>query len=322
MSELQKILSNREIALGLWVIIVGVILVLSKAGKNFLKSIIPIIFCKKFIVFYIIFISAFIFIVRVLFFLGYWDMSLLKDTIFWMLFVEMPLFVKTIEKAKDQRFFKSLLKENVELAVIISFVMNFWSFSLFIEFVLVPLAVIIGSLYYISSKDEKFRSAKRLFDFLIFAFVIYAGIYVINNIIQNSTEFFTLNTLRLFALPLALLVFNLPVIYGLALYNVYEQVFIRLKGNKIEQRKMKWRILRYGNINLTKVTILMNRSIQILITSLTDKDMAENISKLENYLESRVGENYMKRARYYQLWSFIGICVSLVGLAVYYKCWN
>jgi hypothetical protein len=316
MDKVQSIFSNREIALGLWVILVAVVLGLSKAGKDFFRTSMPIIFCKKFVGFYIVFISFFILIVRILFLVGYWDWSLLKDTVFWALFVEIPLFIKTIEKAKNQRFFKKLLKENVELVTVVSFIMNIWSFSLFVEITLVPLAVIIGFFYYISSSDEKYKNIKRFFDFLLFAFTIYAGIYVINNIVQNSTVFFNLNTLRLYALPLVLLIFNLPVIYGLALYNEYEQVFVRLKGNEFEQRKMKWRILKYGNINLSKLTSIMNRNIQILVTSLTDEDMSENIKKLENYLESRVGDNYMNRARYYKLWSFIGIIVSIIGLMV------
>ena len=36
-----------------------------------------------------------------------------------------------------------------------------------------------------------------------------------------------------------MLILNLPVVYGLAIYNVYEQIFIHLKGTAREKRKMK-----------------------------------------------------------------------------------
>ena len=67
--------------------------------------------------------------------------------------------------------------------------------------------------------------------------------------------FFNLSTLQEFLLPLLLLLLNLPVIYGLALYNTYEQVFIRVKGEKDEIIKMKWSIIKFSGVYLSKITV-------------------------------------------------------------------
>lgn len=100
MSELQEVFNNREIAVGMWVMLAVAILVFTKPVHQSLKSVFLILFCRKFVVFYIVFLSYFGLVTYGLYSIGFWDVSLLKDTIFWILFLELPLFIKTIEKAK------------------------------------------------------------------------------------------------------------------------------------------------------------------------------------------------------------------------------
>lgn len=100
MEIIQEIFNNREIAIGIWVLIAVIILLFLKPTRDFLKTAIPILFSKKFVIFYAVFISFLIAVLYGLHWLGVWNIGLLKDTIFWDLFVELPLFAKTIDKAK------------------------------------------------------------------------------------------------------------------------------------------------------------------------------------------------------------------------------
>ena len=97
MEALQQVFNNREIAIGIWSIITILVLLFTKPARQFLRTAIPILFCKKFVIFYIVFISFLIAVIHFLKWTTFWDMTLLKDTIFWVIFIEMPLFVKTIE---------------------------------------------------------------------------------------------------------------------------------------------------------------------------------------------------------------------------------
>ncbi|MCR6546735.1 hypothetical protein NVS47_14645 [Dehalobacterium formicoaceticum] len=51
MAELQEIFNNREIAVGIWVILAVAISVFTKPVRQFLKSVLPILFSRKFVVF-------------------------------------------------------------------------------------------------------------------------------------------------------------------------------------------------------------------------------------------------------------------------------
>ena len=55
-SKLQNIFNNREIAIGIWVTFIAIIAIFTKPVKQFLKSVITILFCRKFVIFYIVFL--------------------------------------------------------------------------------------------------------------------------------------------------------------------------------------------------------------------------------------------------------------------------
>ena len=314
MSYLQEIFNNREIAVGMWVMLAVSISVFTKPVRQFLKSVTLILFCRQFVVFFIVLLIYFGLLTYGLYAIGFWNISLLKDTIFWVLFLELPLFAKTIKRAKDNHFFAQLIKENIALIVIIEFILNFWTFGLIIEIIIVPSAVFIGFLYAISSSEKKFQLVKHFLDGL---FVIFGLVVIINtvaHIIQTPNEIINVATFKEFLLPILLIILNLPIVYGLALYNTYEQVFIRVKGSKSQKSKIKRKIFQFAGFYLSKITAVRNHSAQTLVISLTETDMEANLEKLEKRLSMKVGENYMKRTRFYIVWYMIGMLACIIGL--------
>lgn len=314
MGVIQKFFNNREIAIGVWVIIGLAVILPTKPARQFIKTAIPILFCKKFVIFYIVFISFLGLVLCTLNWAGFWDLTLLKDTVFWVLFVELPLFTKAIEKAESGRFFSKLIRENVAIAVAIEFFVGFWTFSLITEIILIPLTVLISVLYVLAGQNKKHRSVKRFFDGLLVLWGMILLINAIYSLIHAPNHFFSFDTLKSLLLPLVLLVFNLPVVYGLALYNTYEQIFIRIKGSKSEQMKMKWQVIRFSGINLSKVSAIRKSLPNTMVCCRTSKDLQISLDKLARRLNLQIGENYMKRSRYYVSVCIAGLILSLIGL--------
>ena len=314
MNIIQEIFSNREIAVGLWVIGAVVLFLLKKTVRTSIKTIIPMLFCKKFVVFYVIAIS---YLSTVLYLLNYtelWDYNLLKDTVFWVLFAELPLFIKTIEKGDGAHFFGMIIKENVTVAAIIDFFIGFWTFGFMIELMIVPFLFLVSALYAVASSEKKYSSVKSILDVM---FVLLGGIllvYAIRCVTSSPETFFNMNTLKSFLLPIVLLFFNLPVIYGLALYNMYEQVFIRIKGEKDEQRKMKWQVLFFAGVNLYRVAAIRKNLPSTIVFCKSSKELEKNLANLSRRLELQIGDNYMKRSHYYLFACIVGGIISLVGL--------
>jgi len=249
-----------------------------------------------------------------LYVIGFWTFNLLKDTIFWIISVEFPLFAKTIGKAKDNHFFVKLIKDNIGLIVIIKFILNFWTFSLFKEIIIVPVTVIVGFSYAFASREKKYHKIKLFFNCVFIVFGIIVIINTIIHVFQSPTEFWNINSLKTFLLPILLLILNLPIVYGLALYSAYELVFIRIKGNEVERPKMKWSIIRFAGIYLYKITTIQNKPIYTTLISLTNEDMENNLKKLEKRLSMQIGYNYTKRAYFYIMWSVLGLLICVAGI--------
>lgn len=166
--KLQEIFNNREIAVGIWLFLFISISIFTKPGKYSLKSVLPILFCRKFVIFYMIFLSYFYLVIVFLQYIGFWSYALLKDTIFWILFVELPLFVKAIEKATDNHFFAKLIKDNMTIVVIFQFFIGFWTFDLLTEILLVPISILIGCIYFWTTRKRKYMRIKKYIERLFF----------------------------------------------------------------------------------------------------------------------------------------------------------
>lgn len=314
MEALQQVFNNREIAIGIWSIITILVLLFTKPARQFLRTAIPILFCKKFVIFYIVFISFLIAVIHFLKWTTFWDMTLLKNTIFWVIFIEMPLFVKTIENAKDARFFKKLIEDNLKAIVAFEFFVDFWTFSLSLELIIIPVSIFIALLVAIASREKKHKPAKNFLNALIGTWSVVLIINAIYNTVCFPDQFFNTDTLKTFVLPLILLVLNLPVVYGLALYNGYEQLFIKIKDGAKHKIRMKLQLFLFCGLNLYKVTSVRRHIASTILVSLKPEDLQKNLSDLKKKLSLQIGDNYMKRSNFY-LWSCVlaGIA-SLIGL--------
>lgn len=320
MATIQEIFNNREIAISIWAIIVLMIVLINKSLRSalihFLTTVIPILFCRKIIVFSFIFITFLLFALYLLKWTAFWDSSMLKDTILWVVFVELPLFGKSIEKAKDNRFFYDLVIDNLKLFALFEFFISFWTFDLWLELIAIPATVLISALCTLASREKQHRPAKTFFDMLMAIWGMIIIIHAISSTAKHPETFFIWNTLKSLILPVLLLVLNLPVIYGLALYSGYEQLFIKIKNGAKDKWKMKLQFFCFAGFSLSRVSAIRRNLQRTIHISLNADDMHKNLGRLKKHLAMQVGDNYMKRAKFYVGACIIAAIASLIGLVL------
>jgi len=314
LSELQNIFDNRELAIGFWLLVAFIASIFFKSTREFLRRVIPLLLSKTFITFYLIFAGYFILVIILLRSIGYWDTSLLKDTIIWVVFIQFPLFAKTIEKAKDGRFYRDLIKQNIALIVLLEFILNFWTFSLLFEIILIPLTIITGLFLGVITSNRKFRKYKVTFDSIISLFGLMLIVKALVSLIKNPMDILSNSSLKEFFLPLILLIFNLPLMYGLGLYSSYEQLFLRLKGDKKEKSKIKILLFQFSGLSLYRVNYVRKNIHRTIAISSSADELRKKLHKLEQTLLYKVGDNYMKKANSYTVVSSIAIILSVIGL--------
>ena len=311
--ELGDIFNNRELAVVGWITVVFIISIFTKIGRDLYKSILSKLFFSQLMIFVFVFIVYLIFMVHMLSTLGLWSLYLLKDTIFWILLVELPIFIKTIKRAKNNHFFSELMRENISVIVFFTFFLNFWTFSLIAEILIVPISFILSIMYTFAKTNKSYKNIVRYINGIWICFGIAVMVNAGVHFLDKPSIFLNMQVLKIFLLPVLLFVCNLPIVYVLALYCKYEEVFVRISGNNKERRKSQISIILFAGISLNKISAVYD-ILPKIIFSLTNEDIKIELNRLEEKLVFQVGDNYMKRVNFYIFWSIIFLLLSIIGI--------
>jgi len=203
----------------------------------------------------LIYVSAIIFF---LWSFNIWDNSLIKGTLLWAIFIAIPLFFKANRANQQEHYIRKLLKESIKIIVVLEFLINLYVFPFMLEFIFIPIAVLLAGMGAVSETNKKYSSIKIFTDFTIGILGVISIAFVIYNIIFNFNSFANYENIKSFLLPLLLTVLFIPAIYFQALFMNYEVTFIRLgafcKDDSL-LRYAKFRMITYCNLNLYRAKI-------------------------------------------------------------------
>jgi hypothetical protein len=257
MDYLTNIFNNRELASILWVITFSVILLFVKKVRASLNIVIKALVNRYVLISYAV-VFLYIGLQLFLFYeIKYWDISLLKDTIFWIFGWAVLVIVNTNDAKRKIHFFSKVLLDIVKVTVILEFILNLFTFNFMVELVVLPFIILFVLLAALSDKKEKYVDVNRVANFIV---VIYGFTILVFSAIKLVSDFqnvWTINNLRDFSLPIILSITFLPLLYVFALYLAYEHLFNRIvwiTGNDKETASVtKKRIFTLCHLNLTKL---------------------------------------------------------------------
>lgn len=185
---------------------------------------------------------------------GFWDASLLKDSLLWTFGVAFVLLINWDTSAQGKHHFRKAVSDNLKMVAILEFIANLYTFKLWIEIVLVPMLFLIVGANAVAASDVKYVFVKKATDFLMSVFGMYLFGFAVASIIRNFYGFATSDNLRSFLLPMLLAIGYLPFLYAIALYELYESLFlvrlpICLRDNPSLLKYTKWKILRLCSLD-------------------------------------------------------------------------
>lgn len=190
-----------------------------------------------------------------LIFIGFWNLGNLKDTILWIISVG-TLFVYRAISLKNTLDFFSSFKQIFKWTLLLEFIASFYSFSYWIELIIVLSLTICAILLSVSERDEKNKDVTGCLNTILVIVGIILFSYSLFLSVENSDNFFSLGSLKSFLLPLILTIFYVPFFYLLALYVSYEQLFANISAafsEDSDKTKIKKDSILIGKFNLDKV---------------------------------------------------------------------
>lgn len=258
MNNLFNIFSTREVALIIWFLVFLIFVSRTKDVRHSIVGVIKAFFDRKLIVAFSTLLLYILFIIFILSYIGFWDISLLKDTVLWLLFSGIVLFMN-INKVEDVNYFSKLIKDNIKIIAIWEFLFNFYTLSLVWELVLIPVvfmfSVIEAFAEHSSKQEESHKKVVALCKNILGLIGLVMIGYVIYRTITEYELLLSISNLKSFLLPVLLTALTLPYFYALALYMNYESFITVVKhlhrngDPKISKRLIK-ATLKYANINI------------------------------------------------------------------------
>jgi hypothetical protein len=293
--------STREIASGLWIIIIFCFLLLYKPTRKSLIKLFKAFFVKTILLSCLLVVVYSGIFILILSYYELWKFSLLKTTLFWLIFVAFPTLFKVVRVSDKEGYFKKAISEDFKWTVIFSFVLGLYTFSLWFEILFIPVAIFSGMLLGASEKDKKNEKVtvflKRLVAYssiLMFAFIIY-------QLIRNYKTYLVLATLNDFLFPIVFSLIFIPFLYLYSLYLNYSTTFQVLR-NFINSPELYNFAKRKALLNFNYDVSGLKRWKQVIILGnvKTETDIVEAIKKIK---ELQIIEKNLPSINIEQGWS-------------------
>ncbi len=256
MDAVTNQLTNRDIALLVWLTMFVIFLLVNRDIRNTLKPHLRTLLVSKLTIFLLILMAYMSFVTTAGYKVGAWQLWMLKDTLYWFFGSALVTFFTINQASKDERYFTRIVSQNLRFAVVLDFVINLYVFPLVVELLLLPAATLLAMLVVVAGTKPEYAQVKAVLQWLIalvgLAILAHAGLEVVS----SPHSLATVSNLEALLLPLVLTILLLPLVYVFALYASYEELHTQLKifsRDKTLTRFATWQIVKACRGRLSEV---------------------------------------------------------------------
>jgi len=237
MNQVTGELTNRDIALLVWLGVLLIGALVYRPAREGLGSILKLLLFSKLGVGLLALLAYEALVVSVFYRLGLWHWWMLKDALFWLFGSAAILFFNTTKATEEKHYFRKAALDNFKFAVILAFIINLYVFNLVTELILVPVVTSLAMLGAVAASKHEFEPVKKLVNWTMVGIGITFLVYAVINITTNFHDFATVKDLEGFLTPIVLTLTLLPFAYLLGLDSAYESLFVQV-GFRITDKRL------------------------------------------------------------------------------------
>jgi hypothetical protein len=253
-------INNRELATYIWLGIIFLLLFLSPKIRKPLLGVLKMFLDKKILLLLFMMISYVTITIFALHKVHFWDASLFKDSIVWLIGVGFIMLMNAHKSLSDEYHFKESIKENIKLTIIVEFLINLYVFNLPVELILLPGITFLVLMQLVSERDKKYEIVTKFTSTTLSIIGWGMILFVSYKLYKDFKGFTTMSNLKSFLLPVFLTITYMPFVYFISLFMLYETFFVRInmayRHNKALGRYAKFRVVLAGGLSLSKARML------------------------------------------------------------------
>lgn len=222
-------MNNRDWAVVVWLTIFIIALLCAKSVRASISGILPDLFSRIILIPLVGMLIYFAVMVFLLCEVGFWDISLLKDTVVWMCSVGILTFFTSTKSLKQERPVWGFIRDNIKMIIFLEFFLNAFVFSLGVELLILPVVSVLMLMQFFAKDVVKNERVYKFTSTIISIFGFTALFYCSYQLYYNWQTFFSIDNLRTFLYPVILSVLFLPFLYFLVLFIHYEDMLVPIK---------------------------------------------------------------------------------------------
>lgn len=281
--------STRELATAFWtgiiLVAVGMAIVTNKKARKSFIEVLKCFFGRKLRTLWEIYL-LYIGIITFLFSrLPIWESIYLKDIIIWTFFSGLTICMNAVAGEADEKYISKVLKDNIRFTVVTEFLLSTFTFSLWVELIIIPIMTAITLLDVVAAQKSETVAVHKLLQSVI-AFIGLCLVFQTVKVgIREYRELNMVDTLVSFFIPMVYLLFVTPLEYVFELYSKYEMLFIRMcfkePRDKKVKRKRHLKVIKACGLSVRKIILFQKQCIPRMYVSMSDSEFEALISQLE-----------------------------------------
>ncbi len=245
-------LNNRETAILIWCTFIILAFLIKKTKTklftNTLCELFQLIFYSKLTIIFLAIIIYNIFTSWLISKTGLWNSSHIKTLIIWLLSYAF-LILRSISSDLNNKNWFAEIWPTLKLSAIVIFIIELYTFSLLIEFLIFPIITIaiIFNFEISTTKNKYAQIIKLIANKIINSYFIVLLIYAVYMLIYDIQELYQMHSLKkslfnntfAYILPIYYSICYIPLLYTFALVNEYQLAINTIKTNAIDDIKIK-----------------------------------------------------------------------------------
>lgn len=286
----MDIFSTRELATAFWVgailIAVGMAIVTNKKIRQGVIGVLKCFFNRKLRKLWEIYF-LYIGIITLMFSrFPIWKNIYLKDIILWTLFSGLTICMNAVAGEADEKYISKVLKDNIRFTVVTEFLLSTFTFSLWVELIIIPIMTAITLLDVVAAQKSETVAVHKLLQSVI-AFIGLCLVFQTVKVgIREYRELNVTNTLVSFFIPIVYLLLVTPLEYAFELYSKYEMLFIQMHfkelSDKMVRRKRHLKVIKVCGLSVKRIMLFQKQCIPRMYISMPDVEFDLLISHLED----------------------------------------
>ena len=286
----MDIFSTRELATAFWVgailIAVGMAIVTNKKIRQGVIGVLKCFFNRKLRKLWEIYF-LYIGIITLMFSrFPIWKNIYLKDIILWTLFSGLTICMNAVAGEADEKYISKVLKDNIRFTVVTEFLLSTFTFSLWVELIIIPIMTAITLLDVVAAQKSETVAVHKLLQSVI-AFIGLCLVFQTVKVgIREYRELNVTNTLVSFFIPIVYLLLVTPLEYAFELYSKYEMLFIQMHfkepSDKMVRRKRHLKVIKVCGLSVKRIMLFQKQCIPQMYISMPDVEFDLLISHLED----------------------------------------